>query len=65
MSSTTRLVILPNLSKREPAGLIEQLGVSGSIEDVAFKNPDGSIAVLVYTRPTTPSDFSLNWKGKT
>lgn len=38
---------------------------SGSIEDVAFKNPDGSIAVLVYNAATTPSDFSLNWKGKT
>jgi len=26
---------------------------SGSIEDVAFKNPDGSIAVLVYNAATT------------
>jgi len=38
---------------------------SGSVEDVAFKNPDGSVAVLVYNAAATPSDFSLNWKGKT
>ena len=38
---------------------------SGNVEDVAFKNPDGSIAVLVFNGASTPSQFSLNWKGKT
>jgi len=38
---------------------------SGSIEDVSFKNPDGSIAVLVYNAAAAPSTFSLNWKGQT
>ncbi len=38
---------------------------SGSIEDVAFKNPDGSIAVLVYNGGSTSNQFSLNWQGKT
>ena len=38
---------------------------SGNVEDVAFKNPDGSIAVLVYNAASTPSQFSLNWHGKT
>ena len=37
---------------------------SGSLEDVAFKNPDGSIAVLVYNGAATPSTFSLNWRGQ-
>ena len=31
---------------------------------MAFKNPDGSIAVLVLNDAQTPSTFSLNWKGK-
>jgi glucosylceramidase len=38
---------------------------SGNVEDVAFKNPDGSIAVLVLNDAQTPSEFSLNWKGQT
>ena len=29
-----------------------------------FKNPDGSIAVLVLNDAQTSSQFSLNWKGK-
>ena len=37
---------------------------SGNIEDVAFKNPDGSIAVLVYNGASTASTFSMNWKGE-
>ncbi len=37
---------------------------SGNVEDVAFKNPDGSIAVLVLNDAQTASTFSLNWKGK-
>jgi glucosylceramidase len=36
----------------------------GNVEDVAFKNPDGSIAVLVLNDAQTSSEFSLNWKGK-
>ena len=38
---------------------------SGNVEDVAFKNPDGSIAVLVFNGASTPSQFSLNWHGQT
>ncbi len=38
---------------------------SGSLEDVAFKNPDGSIAVLVYNAANTANQFSMNWQGKT
>ena len=37
----------------------------GSIEDVAFKNPDGSIAVLVLNSAASPSTFNLNWSGQT
>jgi len=38
---------------------------SGNVEDVAFKNPDGSIAVLAYNAANAASTFNLNWKGKT
>ena len=37
----------------------------GSVQDVAFKNPDGSIAVLVFNGAANPSSFNLNWQGKT
>lgn len=37
---------------------------SGSIEDVAFKNPDGTIAVLVYNSAATATPFSIAWRGK-
>lgn len=37
---------------------------SGSIEDVAFKNPDGSIAVIVLNAAANANTFSLNWRGQ-
>lgn len=37
---------------------------SGSIEDVAFKNPDGTIAVLVYNSASSATAFSVAWRGK-
>ncbi|MFL6450907.1 MAG: carbohydrate-binding protein [Bryobacteraceae bacterium] len=37
---------------------------TGSIEDVAFKNPDGSIVVLVLNSAATPSPFSISWNGR-
>lgn len=37
---------------------------SGSIEDVAFKNPDGTIAVLVYNSAASPTPFSIAWNGQ-
>jgi len=36
---------------------------SGSIEDVAFKNPDGSIAILVLNSGASAS-FTVSWSGK-
>jgi glucosylceramidase len=35
----------------------------GSIEDVAFQNPDGSIVLLVYNSGSSGS-FTVNWKGQ-
>ncbi len=37
---------------------------SGSIEDVAFKNPDGSIVALVYNSASTPGAFSIAWNNQ-
>ncbi len=36
----------------------------GSIEDVAFKNPDGSKVLLVLNGSTASSSFTVNWKGE-
>ena len=59
--------VLGHLSKYVQPGAVRIDSNSfghGSIEDVAFKNPDGSIAVLVLNSASTPSQFSLNWQGK-
>jgi glucosylceramidase len=36
----------------------------GSLEDVAFQNPDGSIAVIVLNSSDSPISFNLNWRGQ-
>lgn len=36
----------------------------GSVEDVAFRNPDGSIVLLVLNSANTPTEFNIGWKGK-
>jgi len=38
---------------------------SGSVEDVAFQNPDGSIVVLVFNSATNSNRFSVSWGGHT
>lgn len=38
---------------------------AGSIEDVAFQNPDGSIALLVLNASSGSSQFTVSWKGNT
>ena len=36
----------------------------GSLEDVAFRNPDGSIVLLVLNGNNQPVPFNVEWKGK-
>ena len=36
----------------------------GSLEDVAFRNPDGSIVLLVLNGSNQPVPFNVEWKGK-
>jgi glucosylceramidase len=36
----------------------------GSLEDVAFRNLDGSIVLLVLNSANTPATFNIEWKGK-
>ena len=36
----------------------------GSLEDVAFQNPDGSIVLLVLNSASAPITFNIGWKGK-
>jgi len=60
--------VLGHLAKYVQAGAYRIASNSfgkGSIEDVAFKNPDGSIAVLAFNGAATPGEFSLNWNGQT
>jgi glucosylceramidase len=37
----------------------------GSIEDVAFRNPDGSIALFVLNSGGGSTQFTVSWKGQT
>jgi|GEM_PF-549811 len=37
---------------------------SGNVEDVAFKNPDGSIAIVVLNSASNSNTFSINWRGQ-
>ncbi len=60
--------VLGQLSKFVQAGAYRVASNSygeGSLQDVAFKNPDGSIAVLVFNGASSAGSFSLNWKGNT
>jgi glucosylceramidase len=38
---------------------------SGSIEDVAFQNPDGSVVLLVLNSASTSGTFAVNFNGQT
>ena len=36
----------------------------GSFEDVAFRNPDGSIVLLVLNSANAPTEFNIEWRGQ-
>jgi glucosylceramidase len=36
----------------------------GSLEDVAFRNPDGSIVLLVLNGSNQPTPFNVEWQGQ-
>ena len=36
----------------------------GSLEDVAFQNPDGSIVLLVLNSSDGPTEFNVGWRGR-
>ena len=38
---------------------------AGSIEDVAFQNPDGSVVLLVLNAASTSGSFSVSWRSQT
>ncbi len=59
--------VLGQLSKYVQPGAVRIESNSyghGSLQDVAYKNPDGSVAVLVFNGAAQPSNFSLNWNGR-
>ena len=68
VSRNVEYYVLGHLSKYVQAGAYRIDSNSfgtGNVEDVAFKNPDGSIAVLVFNGSSSPSQFNLNWHGET
>jgi O-glycosyl hydrolase len=36
----------------------------GSLEDVAFRNPDGSLVLLFLNATRSPMTFNIGWSGK-
>lgn len=36
----------------------------GALDNVAFRNPDGSIVLLVLNSTSGPTTFNIGWKGK-
>ncbi len=68
VSRNVEYYVLEHLSKFVQTGAYRIASNSyghSSLEDVAFKNPDGSIAVLVFNSAANPSTFNLNWSGET
>jgi glucosylceramidase len=39
--------------------------VSPGLDDVAFRNPDGSIVLVAYNNSTKPIQFAVAWRGRT
>lgn len=59
--------VLGHLSKYVEAGayrIDSNTFGSGSVEDVAFKNPNGSIAVVVLNSASNANTFTINWHGE-
>jgi glucosylceramidase len=39
-------------------------GASRGIDDVAVRNPDGSLALVAYNNTASPERFAVHWKGR-
>ena len=48
----------------EPGAYRIDSNLAGPVENVAFKNPDGSIALLAYNSASAPSTFSVRWDDR-
>ncbi len=65
--STVDFTALAHVSKfvRPGARRIESTAFGhGSLEDVAFRNPDGSLVLLVLNSGSKPVTFNVGWKEK-
>jgi glucosylceramidase len=64
---TSDYYALGQVSKFVPSGAY-RIGSNtfgwGSIEDVAFQNPDGSHTLVAYNNATGPLTFTVNWNGQ-
>jgi glucosylceramidase len=45
-------------------GLHRVPAVSGGLDDVAFRNPDGGIALITFNGSTAPIRFAVRWHGR-
>jgi glucosylceramidase len=39
--------------------------VSAGLDDVAFRNPDGSLVLVAYNNAPGPTQFAVSWRQKT
>lgn len=39
-------------------------GASRGVDDVAVRNPDGSLALVAYNNTSAPARFAIEWKGR-
>jgi glucosylceramidase len=39
-------------------------GASRGVDDVAIRNPDGSLVLVAYNNTTSPARFAVEWKGR-
>lgn len=49
---------------RPGAARIESNNLAGGVEDVAFRNPDGSIVLFALNGTETPAEFRVNYSNK-
>jgi glucosylceramidase len=49
---------------RRGARRIASTSVTGGVENVAFRNPDGSVVVVAYNAQSAAQNVSIRWRGR-
>lgn len=66
VTKTVEYYVVGHLSKFVDPGAfrIESSDITGTLETVAFQNPDKSVALLVLNRSDQPQSFDVQWNGQ-